>query len=121
MAMVKVTLVPVTGLPWASVTRTLGGVATELPAAATWPSPSLSAIVVASPGMMVIVPESIEVRPPTTGWIAAVPTRSPVKVALIESPAATRSPSATPPVSPVSDQVAATLATKLPESSRLIA
>ena len=52
--------------------------------------------------------------------MTAEPTTWPVKVALLVSTEATRSPLTTPPLTLVSDQVAATLAMKLPEASRLM-
>ena len=54
-ATAKVTLTPGTGLPWLSVTMTLGGVLTAVPAVADWLSPALRAIWVAGPAIVVIV------------------------------------------------------------------
>ena len=75
----------------------------------------------AVPGVTVRVPESIETSTPVTAWISADPTRWPVNVALLLSPEGTRSPATTPPLTLASDQLAATLATKFPFASRLMA
>ena len=53
-ATAKVTATPETGLLLASVTSTLGAVATAVPAVAVWPLPADSAIWVAGPGTVVI-------------------------------------------------------------------
>ena len=45
----KVTLAPLTGLSCASVTMTLGAVATAIPATAVWASPAFRAICAAGP------------------------------------------------------------------------
>src|SRR5439155_687804 len=85
-------------------------------------APVVKTYLVADPATTVIVPESVELSPLLMAWIFAVPTRWPVKIALLRSPAATRSPGATLPVTLVNDQPAAsvaTLATKLPCASRL--
>ena len=69
----------------------------------------------------VIVPESTEVRTPEMAWMAAEPDAWPVNVALFASAEGTRSAVTTPPLIPLSDQVAATFATNVPLPSRLIA
>src|ERR1043166_1826924 len=70
-------------------------------------------VLVVLPGVTVMVPESVAVRLPEGAWMAALPVARPVKVALLLSPAATRSPLTTPPVMPVKDQEsAATFARK---------
>ena len=72
-----------------------------------------------APVMTVITPESA-VKLPLSAWILPVPTRWPVKVGLVPL-AVPRSLLATPSVVEPMDQAAETLATKLPEASRLIA
>ena len=70
--------------------------------------------------MTVITPESPVSPPPASAWIVPVPVRWPVKTVL--GPLVVlRSLVATPPVVEVIDQVADTLATKLPIESRLMA
>ena len=76
----------------------------------------------AAPATTVKVPESVAGKAPEATRIAAVPGWCPVKTALLPSPAATRSPSATPPVLLTSvHESAATLATKLVNWSRTMA
>jgi hypothetical protein len=70
--------------------------------------------------MTVNIPESVEVSPVESIWIAVVPVECPVKTALLLSPAGIKSESATPPVLEINDQVAATLAKKLPYWSLVI-
>src|SRR5438093_231827 len=68
-----------------------------------------------------MVPELVTASAPDVARICAVPITAPVNTALLLSPAATRSPSTTPPVLLTSDQVvAATFATKLLNASRVI-
>src|SRR5690606_14330319 len=59
----NVTLTPATGLSLASLTRTLGAIATALPTTADWPLPPLIVIVVAVPAPTVIVPDCAGLRP----------------------------------------------------------
>src|ERR1035441_135231 len=73
------------------------------------------------PGMTVMTPESVLVAESDAASMTAEPTTCPVKVALLASSDATRLPSATPPVWLTRLQVAATLATKLVATSRVMA
>src|SRR5271169_1122257 len=75
-----------------------------------------------SDAMTVSVPESTALNAPEVTWIVAVPGACPVNAALLTSFAGIRSPSTTPPV--FVDRLqpsAATLATKFPYGSRVIA
>ena len=67
---------------------------------------------------MVMMPESSEVSDPEATWMTALPAPLAVNTALLPSPLATRSPATTLPVTDVSDQVAAALATKALLASR---
>src|SRR5208337_4688278 len=68
------------------------------------------------------MPESVPLNVPELAWMVAVPGSCPVKTALFLSLAATRSPSTTPPVFVGRLHAsAATLATKFPYGSRVIA
>src|SRR5437867_8878683 len=76
-------------------------------------------VVVVLPGVTVSVPESVAVKLAEGAWTAALPVAWAVKVALLLSPAATRSPLTTWPVILASDhESAATLARKLLKASR---
>ena len=50
-ATAKVTLVPLTGFPLASLTSTLGAVVTAAPTIALWLSPAFTAIMLAAPAV----------------------------------------------------------------------
>jgi hypothetical protein len=64
LATAKVTLAPLTTLPYWSFTNTLGAVATAVPTVADWPLPALIAIVFGAPAVAVAVKVSGEpVRP----------------------------------------------------------
>ena len=77
---------------------------------------------VGTPTVTVSVPESVVVNEPEVARMVAVPGAWAVKVALLRSPAATKSPSTTPPLLVGNDHAsAATLATKLPMASRVMA
>ena len=54
-ATAKVTLMPETGLSLASVTSTLGSVATDVPTVAVWPPPAFAVILAAGPAVVVKV------------------------------------------------------------------
>ena len=76
----------------------------------------------AAPGTTVTVPESVVASAPEVARIVAVPVKRPVNTALLLSAAGARSPFTTPPVLVGKDQaLAATLATKFPLPSRVIA
>ena len=76
----------------------------------------------ALPARTVSVPESVAANAPEVARMVAVPGAWPVKVALLPSPATTKSPLTTPPVLVGNDQASAdTLATKLPLASRVMA
>src|SRR5438874_878935 len=64
-------------------------------------------VVVVLPGVTVSVPESVAVKLPEGAWTAALPVAWAVKVALLLSPAATRSPLTTWPVTLTSDHESA--------------
>jgi len=69
-----------------------------------------------------MVPEFVVVRAPDVAWICVLPAEWPVNIALFESPLGTRSPETIPPVVLCNDhELAATLATKLLDASRVIA
>ena len=74
LATVKVTLTPATALPLTSVTTTLGGAVTLVPAVADCVVTEFAAMVVAAPACTVTVPEVTGVRPPAL----KVMVRSPV-------------------------------------------
>src|ERR1035441_9693820 len=112
-----------------ATSRVMAYTVIELPAATfcagtTVPVPSAfvsTRICVPVPPLTVMVPESVLVNEPEAASMAAVPVKCAVKVALLVSPDATRSLSATPPVLLTRLQVAAALATKLPYASRVMA
>ena len=106
------TATPEIKLPPASVTSTLGAVAGDVPTVADWPSPAFRASLLAGP-MFTVTRPLLSESVPQTAWTEAVPTMCPLKTALWPLPAATRSPSTTPPVLPERLQVAATLPAKL--------
>src|ERR1035438_7813028 len=114
------TVWPEIGLPLASFTATVM-VENALPSAVT-PLVGLAVTVelaaLTGPAPTVMMPESVLVNEPEAASMAAVPTRCPVKVALLASSDATKSPVTTPPVLLTRLQVAATLATKLVPTSR---
>jgi hypothetical protein len=118
---VNVTTTPDTGLLPASLTVACRVDPNAVLIAVLCGVPPVAVTVAAAPATTVSVPESVDVRLATTACIAAAPTRCPVNVALLVSPAATRSPLTTPPVGLANDHVAATFAMKFPEASRLIA
>ena len=76
----------------------------------------------AAPATTVSVPESVVASAPEVARTVAVPVKRPVNTALLLPGAGARSPFTTPPVLVGNDQaVAATLATKFPLASRVIA
>src|SRR5436190_17048798 len=102
----------VTVLPLASWAVTTGWIVKACPATAVEAGCVVTASLLAVPGMTVSVPELL-FKAPLVALIWAVPTRWPLKVALVPL-AGVRSLAATPPVIAVSDQVEVGLARKLP-------
>jgi hypothetical protein len=109
--------------------REIAYIVMELPEAndvsgTTFPVPSAfvsTRILVAVPAVTVIVPDTTLMRLASVAWIFPVPARCPVKVALFESPAGTKSVPVTPPVAvTIAHASAATLAMKLSCESRVM-
>src|ERR1019366_3435698 len=119
-ATANVTLTPLTGLLFASLTSTLGGVATAVPLVAVWPLPALIAICVAAPA----APVAVKVRgDPVTPIAVAVRVSAPATAPIVQLPTVAIPDALVVALSPVADPppVATANVTATPPSGLLLA